>query len=107
MFKLFLATPDKKLVTDQELEEITVPAHLGELHILPGHAPLMTALHGGILRYRLKDSEFVKLAIGWGYCQVSSDGVTVLAETANSTDELDTNEINEQLKTYEAATIFN
>ena len=90
MFKLNLVTPEKKLVADQELEEVTVPAFVGELHILPGHAPLMTTLEPGILKYKLKGSpEFVKIAISWGYCQVSTESVNVLAESAVSADEID------------------
>lgn len=101
MFKLFFATPDKKVVSDVELEEITLPAFAGELNILPGHAPLMTTLAAGVLRYKLKTGQKEKLAISWGYCQVSSDGVTVLAETAVHADEIDAKIANEELKTNE------
>ena len=89
MFKLFFATPDRKIAADQELEEITLPAHRGELNILPGHAPLMTVLEPGILRYTLKNGEKNKMAISWGYCQVSNDGVTVLAESAALATDID------------------
>lgn len=82
MFKLNFATPEKKIVSDQELEDITLPAFRGELNILAGHSPLMTTLGAGILSYKLKNGTSQKLAIGWGYCQVSPEGVNVLAETA-------------------------
>ncbi len=101
MFKLFFATPDKKVVTDADLEEITLPAFAGELHILPGHAPLMTTLDAGILRFKLKTGESQKMAISWGYCQISSDGVTVLAETAVSGQEIDIKSIEQHLKKNE------
>lgn len=101
MFKLNLATPDKKLVTDQELEEISIPAHAGELNILPGHAPLMTTLTAGILRYRLKNGETAKVAIGWGYCQVSTEAVNVLAETAVEADEVDIKALQDSLRLQE------
>lgn len=82
MFKLDFVTPEGKIVVDQELEEVTLPAARGELNILPGHAPLMTTLKPGILVYKLKNGETGKYAISWGYCQVSERGVSVLAETA-------------------------
>jgi F-type H+-transporting ATPase subunit epsilon len=97
MFKLYFATPDKKVVVDVELEDITLPAYKGELNILPGHAPLMTTLEAGILRYKLKNGESKKMAISWGYCQVSAEGVTVLAETAVEADEIDTKVVKEHL----------
>ncbi len=101
MFKLFFATPDKKIIADAELEEITVPSYRGELNILPGHAPLMTTLEAGILRYKLKSGESQKMAISWGYCQISSDGVTVLAETAVVGADLDIKVIEQHLKENE------
>jgi F-type H+-transporting ATPase subunit epsilon len=82
MFKLTLVTPEKRLVIDQEIDEVTVPAFKGELNILAGHAPLITTLETGILRYRLKGQAELKVAISWGYCQVSPLGVNILAEYA-------------------------
>jgi F-type H+-transporting ATPase subunit epsilon len=90
MFTLTLVTPEKRLVTGQEIEEIFVPAFCGELNILPGHAPLMTTLSTGILRYRLKgNSSLQAVAISWGYCQVNPFGVNVLAETAERPEDID------------------
>jgi F-type H+-transporting ATPase subunit epsilon len=101
MFKLTFVTPEKKIETDQELEEITLPANRGELNILPGHSPLMTTLEAGIVAYKLKNGTSQKLAISWGYCQVSSDGVTLLAETAMVASEIDVAAVNEHLKQKE------
>lgn len=90
MFKLTLVTPEKKIVADQELDEVTVPAFKGELNILEGHAPLMTTLEPGILKYKLKGfGTAEELAIGWGYCQVSSEGVNILAESAMAASDID------------------
>ena len=102
MFKLNLASPEKKMVTGQELEEITIPAFSGELNILPGHSPLMTNLEPGILKYKLKgSSESVKVAISWGYCQISPEAVNVLAENLMLADEIDTTVAKDHLKIYE------
>lgn len=90
MLKLNLVTPMKKLVTDLEIDEVFVPAYKGELNILPGHAALVTTLSTGILKYRPKGSStLIHAAISWGYCEVFNDEVTVLAETAETADEID------------------
>ena len=90
MFTLTLVTPEKKLVAGEEIEEVFVPAYRGELNILPGHAPLMTTLSTGVLRYRLKgQSTLHPVAISWGYCEVSPEGVNVLAETAERPEDID------------------
>jgi F-type H+-transporting ATPase subunit epsilon len=93
MFKLTLVTPEKRLVLDQELDEVTVPAYRGELNILPGHAPLVTTLETGVLSYKLKGQEAQKVSISWGYCQVSPTGVNILAEYAVVPAELQMDEL--------------
>ncbi len=100
--KLTLLTPEKRIVMSQEVDEILVPGHNGELDILPGHAPLMTLLSTGILRWRLKGStEMNKVVVSWGYCEVSPDGVTVLAETSVLPEEVQTEAFKAEIKTLE------
>jgi F-type H+-transporting ATPase subunit epsilon len=90
MFTLTLVTPEKKLVAGQEIEELFVPGFRGELNILPGHAPLLTTLGTGVLKYRIKgEVQFHLVAVSEGYCQVNPKGVNVLAETAERPEELD------------------
>jgi F-type H+-transporting ATPase subunit epsilon len=90
MFTLTLVTPEKRLVAGQEVEEVLVPGFRGELDILPGHAPLLTTLGIGALKYRLKgDSKLYYVSVADGYCQVNPTGVTVLAETAERPEEID------------------
>lgn len=101
MFKLNFATPDKKVISDADLEEITLPAFAGELNILPGHSPIMTTLEAGILSFRLKNGETKKFAVSWGYCQVSSEGVNVLAESAVLAEEIEINVVKTHLRQQE------
>lgn len=101
MFKLNFCTPDKKLVSDQEFEEVTLPTFAGELNILPGHAPLLTTLTAGILKFKLKGESSQKFAICKGYCQVSADGVNVLADSAVVANEVNPSQASNQLKEQE------
>ena len=90
MFLLTLVTPDKSIIKGVEVEEVFVPGYMGELNLLPGHAPLVTTLSTGVLRYRLKgESRLQHVAVSWGYCQVNPLGVNVLAETAEKPDDID------------------
>lgn len=90
MFKLNVLTPERKAVFDQEIIEVTVPAYSGEMTILPGHAPLITTLGTGILKYKLKGQpdRTHKALISWGYCEVAPDAVNVLAEFMQTADEV-------------------
>src|SRR5690606_33595712 len=89
MFKFTFVTPEKKIVTDLEVDEVIVPAYRGELNILPGHSPLVTTLNIGVLKYRAKGSTtFESAVVSWGYCEVDPQGVNVLAETAETLEEI-------------------
>lgn len=90
MFALNIVTPDKKLLADAEMEEVFVPAFRGELNIFPNHSPLVSTLTEGVLKYRLKgESETHAVAISWGYIEITPNGVNILAETAESKEEID------------------
>lgn len=104
MFKLSILTPEKKLVTDQEIDEVLVPGDRGQLDILPGHAPLLTTLQAGVLKYRHKgESNFHSLAVAWGYMQVNPEGVIVLAEMAETAGEVDRSRAEESLRKAQAS----
>lgn len=99
MFKLSILTPEKRLLTDQEIDEVLVPGDRGQLDILPGHAPLVTTLSAGVLRYRLKgESGHRAVAVSWGYAEVNPDGVVILAETAETPEEIDRQRAEEALR---------
>jgi len=87
--KLTLVTPEKRVLIGQEVTEVTLPAFKGELNILPGHQPLITTLVPGIIRYKSKEGGEVTASISWGYCNISPEGVNVLAETVETGSEID------------------
>lgn len=90
MFKLTIMTPERRLLINQEVDEVTVPGFKGQLNILSGHAPLITKLESGIIKWKLVGSEIqTKAVVSWGYCQVSSEGVNVLANLVDTTEEID------------------
>lgn len=90
--KLSIVTPIKKVVTDLEIESVTIPAYNGELTILDQHSSLITTLDTGILKYKAKgQTEIQSLAISWGYCEILDAEISVLAETAESKEEIDMN----------------
>jgi len=69
-------------------EEMQIPGKNGYLGILPGHAPLITELAVGQISYR-KGGTTHYLSVAWGFAEVLPDKVTILAETAERSDEID------------------
>ncbi len=86
-FQLEIVTPEKQVVKD-EAEEAQIPGLNGYLGILPGHAPLITELAVGVISYRAQNDTHT-LAVAWGFAEVLPDKVTILAETAERSDEID------------------
>ena len=62
---------------------------LGELGILPGHAPLLTGIRPGPVRLRLDGGEEEVFFASGGYLEVQPGVVTVLADTALRADDID------------------
>src|SRR5215470_13929415 len=89
MLKLEIVTPEKKVV-ETDADSVTVPTATGEAGILPNHAPLVSALKPGILSYTERGSTG-KLAITGGFVEVNDNKVAVLANSAESADEIDVN----------------
>jgi F-type H+-transporting ATPase subunit epsilon len=87
VFQLEIVTPEKKVV-DTAAAEIQIPGKNGYLGILPGHAPLITELAVGEIRYR-DGGEEQRLAVAWGFAEVLPNKVTILAETAERPSEID------------------
>jgi len=86
---LIVVTPERQLL-QETVVEVIIPGLDGELGILPGHAPLITELGIGELRYHTApNSEVSSLAILRGFAEVLPDRVTVLAETAERAHEID------------------
>ena len=86
-FQLEVVTPEKKVV-DEKAQEVQIPGKNGYLGVLPGHAPLITELAVGEIKYRT-GSEEEHLAVAWGFAEVLPDKVTILAETAERPNEID------------------
>ncbi len=91
--KLTIVTPEKEFLNKVEVIEVQVPGQKGELGILPGHAPLISPLGSGVLRYKTSHgSDFEELAVSWGYCEVRAEDVIVLAESFETKKSLDKKE---------------
>jgi F-type H+-transporting ATPase subunit epsilon len=85
--QLEIVTPERLVVNDTA-DDVQIPGKSGYLGILPGHAPLITELAVGEIAYR-RAGQTRRLAVAWGFAEVLSERVTILAETAEKADEID------------------
>jgi len=85
--KLDIVTVER-LVLSEDVEYVSAPGIDGVLGILPHHAPLITALSEGELRYK-KGGQELAFAIGGGFMEVRPEKIIVLADSAERADEID------------------
>jgi F-type H+-transporting ATPase subunit epsilon len=84
---LELATPTRLLVS-AEVDEVVVPGSEGYFGVLPGHAPLLATLGIGELRYRVGREEYHVAVVG-GFAEVRNDKVIILADSAETSADID------------------
>jgi len=87
MIRLEIVTPEKR-VLDAEVDSVTIPTASGEAAILQNHAPLISALKPGIVAYAVRGTTD-KLVISGGFVEVSSNFVSVLADSAQKPEDVD------------------
>ena len=94
-FKFELVSPERVLLST-DAEQAILPGADGVFTVMPGHAPVVTNLLPGVARITMANgikSIFVK----GGFAEVGPDAVTVLAEHAFITDEVDPRQIESEL----------
>jgi F-type H+-transporting ATPase subunit epsilon len=85
-----VVAPDKT-VWDASAEEVILPSTTGQLGVLSGHAPLLTALDIGVMRVR-SNKDWVAIALMGGFAEVENDEVTILVNGAERGDGINADE---------------
>ncbi|MCX7670644.1 MAG: F0F1 ATP synthase subunit epsilon [Anaerolineae bacterium] len=78
-----------RLVFSGEVSEILAPGSEGQLGILPRHAPLLTVLAPGEVIVKIPGQEDIYFAVSGGWMEVQPDHVTILARSAERSEEID------------------
>jgi len=99
-FRFELVSPEK-LMFSGDVESVIVPGTEGEFTVLKDHAPLMAMLKPGIVTVEANASSKTRLFVRAGFADVSSGGLTILAERAIPVEELDAAKIDADIKDAE------
>jgi len=80
----------EKQVFSGDAKFVALPGVEGELGVLPGHVPFITQIKPGFVRVTMPDDEEVKrIFVAGGILEIQPDIVTVLADTAVRSEDLD------------------
>jgi|TARA_B110000977_G_C11017189_1_gene469901 F-type H+-transporting ATPase subunit epsilon len=83
-------TPDK-IVCSATAEEIILPSATGQLGILDGHAPLITALEIGVLRIKT-NQKWTPIILFGGFAEVDDNQITILVNGVEEAENLKLND---------------
>ena len=87
LIQVDIVTPDRMLYSGTA-DLVTLPGTSGQMGVLHGHAPLLTTLDiGEIILHNGQDAVYI--AVSGGVAEVRPDKVTILADAAESLDEID------------------
>ena len=67
---------------------VKLPAAQGSIGILPGHAPLLTTLIPGVLKYQV-EGHVEYMAVSDGFVEITDNVVIILAHTAEEAAKID------------------
>ena len=68
---------------------VSLRGTIGELGIMPGHAPLLTGIRPGTVRLRLENGDDEVFYASGGFIEVQPGIVTILADTASRAEDID------------------
>jgi F-type H+-transporting ATPase subunit epsilon len=95
-----LVTP-RGVVAHTDADSVQAPGELGELELLPGHVPMLTALKPGVLTIGAKAR--ARYAVSAGYLRVDPSGaVEILVAQAVPAKEIDAEAAKQELASAEA-----
>lgn len=77
--RLDIVTPERQLISE-EVTSVQVPGMQGDMTIMDNHAPLVTTLRPGVVTVTGGKGE--KFVVTGGFCEVSGNAATILAEMA-------------------------
>jgi len=99
-FHFELVSPERLLFAG-EVESVIVPGSEGEFTVLRDHAPFMSTMKPGVVEVIENSSKKVRLFVRGGFADVTSAGLTILAEQAIPVEELNVERIDAEIKLSE------
>ncbi|MGP1450750.1 MAG: ATP synthase F1 subunit epsilon [Wolinella sp.] len=81
LLRLNIVTPHGNIFSG-DVKSVTLPGAEGEFGVLPGHADVLSLLSAGAIEIEKVNGKSELVAVNWGYVNVDSISVDVLADGA-------------------------
>ena len=96
---LDFVSPERVLISG-DVDQVDLPGAEGDMGILAGHAPLVTALRPGIVTI-FRDGKREPIVVTGGFAEVGPGGLTVLADKAVPREDFDLAMLSAEIKDAE------
>ena len=94
-----LVSPERA-VASVAVDLVEAPGAEGIFGVMADHAPMMSVLSPGVVRY-VADGAETRIFVRGGFAEVTPEGLTILAEEAVPVDEFDRDDIAQRIKNCE------
>ncbi len=100
--ELEIVGPDRLLLS-QQVELAVIPAAEGDLGVMPGRAPMIVLLRGGLITIYEGSQPTTRLFVSGGFAEITPERCTVLADEALPLSEISRADAEQRLAAAEAA----
>ncbi|MEM7663328.1 MAG: ATP synthase F1 subunit epsilon [Pseudomonadota bacterium] len=90
-----------------EVDHVIAPGTDGEFGVLPNHAPFMSTLKNGVVRVLEGETVSMRVFVRGGFADVTSEGLTILAEEAVNLADVNPTEIAKNLQSAREKALAN
>lgn len=94
-----LVSPDRELMS-AKVDMVEIPGTEGDFGVLPGHAPLISAIRPGVIAVHA-GGQVERIYVDSGFAEVSPESCVVLAEQAIFVKDLDRGQLDRRIKDTE------
>ena len=99
-FKVEIINPEKSFFSQEDINEVVLPAFEGEMGILKDHIPIISFLKPGIIKIFSKSGEN-NFFVEDGIVEFRNDNLSILTSSIFDASKIDKNKIDEILKQSE------
>ena len=99
-FKVDIINPEKSFFSEEDINEVVLPAFEGEMGILKDHIPIISFLKPGIIKIFSKSRE-KNFFVEDGIVEFRNDNLSILTSSIFDASKMDKNKIDEILKQSE------
>ena len=92
-----LVSPDRLLMS-VEADAVAMPGMEGDFGVMPGHAPIISALRAGIIEVEGVTDSPDRIYIAGGFAEIAADKLVVLAEEAVVVTEMDRADLEQRIQ---------